>query len=80
MEKKEINDEQDQAIYDTINKSHCALGQMYYEKELLEKKQKEEIAKLQKAIEEKQKNIKKLCEGRIKTYLNKNNKLILDLR
>lgn len=74
-----INDTQNNAIFDAIGAEHDALGYMYEEKNLIEKKHKEELDNFVLEIGKQETKVKDLCEGKIKFYMDSDNRLILDL-
>ena len=74
-----INDVQNQAIWDAISKEHSKLSEMYNQRKNLEERQERELNDYTRDIADQEVKVQNLCQGKVKYYVNENNKLILDL-
>ena len=74
-----INDVQNQAIWDAISKEHSKLSEMYNQRKNLEERQERELNDCTRDIADQEVKVQNLCQGKVKYYVNENNKLILDL-
>jgi len=76
---KKINDTQDQAIWDAINKEHHTLSTMYDDRITLEERHHNELDDFIERIAKQENKVIELCKGKVKISTNSNNRIILDL-